>query len=191
MPDGQLAVGYFVFFSQERPWGNNWLTWTFLPALFVDLVYSHALLVGPGYQAMTKGKGDVEGARIFYDVLDDGKLSVSYAVADDGSHTDVVLSRSDLYALDRTRPVLYSDVWSHQLGAKSARSLGDLAYLRCYKDDHVRPLPEDVALEFHADGRGRAAPAHVEAMIPAGGTGRRAVAKQSGHPLRPPTRSPQ
>ena len=56
-PSGQIAVGYFVFYSQERPWGNNWLTWTFFPALFVDMAYSHMLLVAPGYQRLTKGEG--------------------------------------------------------------------------------------------------------------------------------------
>src|SRR5271166_3575863 len=25
--DGKIEVGYFAFFSEERPWGNNWLTW--------------------------------------------------------------------------------------------------------------------------------------------------------------------
>lgn len=31
LPDGRLAIGYYVFYSEERPWGNNWLTWLFLP----------------------------------------------------------------------------------------------------------------------------------------------------------------
>jgi hypothetical protein len=38
-PDGTVHVGYFAFFSEERPWGNNWLTWTVVPALAVDMVY--------------------------------------------------------------------------------------------------------------------------------------------------------
>src|SRR5262245_52290841 len=38
LPDGRLAIGYYVFFSDERPWGNNWLTWLLLPAVAVDLV---------------------------------------------------------------------------------------------------------------------------------------------------------
>lgn len=165
-PEGKLAVGYFAFFSEERPWGNNWLTWTVLPALVVEMVYSRALLVAPGVQRAMYGKGDVEGARIYYDVAADGTLSVDHAVADDGTHRDVVLSRGDLFSVDPARPVLYSDVWSHQLGGKGARSKDDLAYLRCYKDAQIRPLPDAVALEFNADGegRGRAVPAHVEAM---------------------------
>src|SRR5580698_7978603 len=24
--DGLIAVGYFIFYMEERPWGNNWLT---------------------------------------------------------------------------------------------------------------------------------------------------------------------
>ncbi|MCL2448091.1 MAG: hypothetical protein FWD17_03995, partial [Polyangiaceae bacterium] len=46
--DGRIEVGYFAFFSEERPWGNNWMTWTVLPALAVDLTYSRTLLVAPG-----------------------------------------------------------------------------------------------------------------------------------------------
>ena len=169
MPDRKLAVGYFAFFSEERPWGNNWLTWTVLPALAVEMVYSRALLVAPGLQRALYGKGDVEGARIYYDVAEDGTLSVDHAIADDGRHDDVVLSRSDLLAIDPARPVLYSDVWSHQLGGRRARSRADLAYLRCYDSAHIRPLSDEVAIEFNADGiegerNDRAPPAHVEAM---------------------------
>jgi hypothetical protein len=178
-PDGQIAVGYFVFYSTERPWGNNWLTWTLLPALAVDTFYSHALLVAPGYQAMTKGKGDVEGVSLFYDVERDGSLKIDHALADDRREKDVTLSRDDLYALDARRPVVYSETWSHQLGAKNARSLEDLAYERCYQGDHVRPLPDDVARDFHVDGWGRAEPAHVEAMFPADGLKGRGVAKET------------
>src|SRR5262249_9187674 len=36
LPDGRIAVGYYAFFSEERPWGNNWMTWTLIPALAVD-----------------------------------------------------------------------------------------------------------------------------------------------------------
>ncbi len=129
MPDDKLAVGYSAFFSEERPWGINWLTWTFLPALVVEMVYSRALLVAPGPQRAIYGKGDVEGARIYYDVAADGSLSVDHAVADDGTHGDVVLSRADLFAVDPARPVLYSEVWSHQLGGKG-RTLEERSRLR-------------------------------------------------------------
>src|SRR5690348_11807428 len=40
LPDGRIAVGYYAFFSEERPWGNNWLTWSVVPALAIDLVYT-------------------------------------------------------------------------------------------------------------------------------------------------------
>ncbi|HWD24877.1 MAG TPA: hypothetical protein VG368_05395, partial [Acidimicrobiales bacterium] len=48
LEDGRVEVGYFAFYSEERPWGNNWLTWSVVPALAVDLVYSRSLLVAPG-----------------------------------------------------------------------------------------------------------------------------------------------
>lgn len=185
LPDGKIAVGYFVFFSEERPWGNNWLTWTFLPALAVDMVYSRAFLVAPGLQRALKGKGDVEGVRIYYQPHDDGTLVVDHAVADDGTHNDVLLSRADLLAIDPARPVVYSDVWSHQLGGRGVRSKDDLAYLRCYKDASIRPLPEEIAAEYAADGKGRAAPAHVEAMgVPLVPGGERVVARASATVVR-------
>jgi hypothetical protein len=163
-PNGQIVVGYFAFWSEERPWGNNWMTWTFVPALVVDMVYSRALLVAPGLQRALSGKGDVEGVRIYYGVNKDGSLSADRAAADDGTHQDVQLSHADLFALDPAHPTVYSDVWSHQLGGKDAHARGDLAYERCFSGDAIRPLPDDVARDFHADGYGRARPAHVEAM---------------------------
>ncbi len=72
---GEVSVGYYAFFSEERPWGNNWLTWTVLPALAVDLVYTHALLFAPGVQRAVYGKGDVEGFRILYSVGEEGRLT--------------------------------------------------------------------------------------------------------------------
>ena len=133
-----------------------------LPAVALDLVYSRALFVAPGLQRALHGKGDVEGVRVFYDVVD-GELRVDRAVADDGTHDEVELSRADLYALDPARVVVYSDVWSHQLGGKGARNKDDLAYLRCFKGDRIQPLPDTIAREFNAV-EGRAGPAHVEAM---------------------------
>jgi len=98
-----------------------------------------------------------------FDVVVDGELRVDRAVADDGTHDEVELSRADLYALDPARVVVYSDVWSHQLGGKGARNKDDLAYLRCFKGDRIQPLPDTIAREFNAV-EGRAGPAHVEAM---------------------------
>jgi hypothetical protein len=162
LPDGKLVVGYFAFFSEERPWGNNWMTWTVLPALAIDMVYSHGLLIAPGLQRALSGKGDVEGFRIVYDPLPDGTLRVDRAVADDGSHGPVYLTAADVLALDPERPTLYSDVWSHQLGARGLRSRSELAYLRCFGRGHILPLPDTIEDDFALGGR--APPAHVEAL---------------------------
>ncbi len=158
--DGHVSVGYFAFFSEERPWGNNWLTWTVVPALAVDLVYSRALFVGPGVQRAMYGAGDVEGVEVDYDVEADGLLKVDHAVADDRTERPITLTRGEAYALDPDRPTFYSEVWSHQLGGRSVRSRSDLAYVRCYEGDAIRPLPESVGRAFRVEGR--AGPAHVE-----------------------------
>jgi hypothetical protein len=162
LDDGKVKVGYFAFFSEERPWGNNWLTWSLVPALAVDLVYSRALLVAPGLQRALYGAGDIEGVGIVYDRLPDGSLRFDRALADDGTHDAVALSREQAFAIDRDRPTFYSRVWSHQLGGQGARSLRDLAYIRCYDEASIRPLPDAVARAFHVDGDDRAPPAHVE-----------------------------
>jgi len=162
LKDGRIAVGYFAFFSEERPWGNNWLTWSVVPALAVDLVYSRALFVGPGLQRALYGAGDVEGVAIVYDREADGSLRVAEAFADDRDEKPVTLSRDEVFALDASRPTFYSEVWSHQLGARGARSRDDFAYVRCYQGpDAIRPLPDAVARAFRVDGR--ADPAHIEA----------------------------
>lgn len=162
LPDGHVAVGYFAFFSEERPWGNNWLTWTVVPALAVDLVYSRALLVAPGLQRAMYGAGDVEGVSIVYEVRPDGSLSFDHATADDGDEHPVAISRARAFALDPEHPVFYSDVWSHQLGGRGAASRQRLAYLRCYEGDAIRPLPDDLARGYHLENR--ADPAHVERL---------------------------
>ena len=162
LPDNKLVVGYFAFFSEERPWGNNWLTWTLIPALAVDMLYTRTAFVGPGLQRAISGKGDVEGFRIVYDVQPDGTLKVERAVADDGTHARVDLSAAEVMAMDAERPTFYSNVWSHQLGGRGARSKSDLAYVRCYGPGRVLPLPDSVDSEFALVGR--APPAHVEAL---------------------------
>lgn len=163
LPGGKLVVGYFAFFSEERPWGNNWLTWTVVPAVAVDMVYTRALFFGPGLQRALSGKGDVEGFRIQYAMHDDGSLDVEHAEADDGTHAPVHLEATEILALDPARPTLYTDVWSHQLGGRGARSKADLAYVRCFGPGRVRPLPAAIAAEFTLDN-GRAPPAHVESL---------------------------
>jgi hypothetical protein len=161
--DGRLAVGYFAFFGEERPWGNNWLTWTLFPALAVDMVYSRAFWLAPGLQRAIHGAGDVEGVAVFYQRRADGSLSVDHAVVDDGVEHARELSRSDVLSLDPGRPTFYSDVWSHQLGGRGARSRADLVDLHCYVGAEIRPLSEDVARSFRID-EGRAPPAHVELL---------------------------
>lgn len=161
--DGRIAVGYFAFYSEERPWGNNWLTWSVVPALAVDMVYSRALWVAPGLQRALYGAGDVEGVGVVYAVGPDGTLSVDHALVDDRDEHTVELSRRDTLALDPTTPTFYSDVWSHQLGGRGAQSKSDLVEERCYEGDSIRPLPESVAKAFRVD-EDRAPPAHVEHM---------------------------
>jgi hypothetical protein len=159
--DGRIEVGYFAFFSEERPWGNNWMTWSVLPALAIDLVYSRTLLVLPGVQRALYGPGDVEGVGAVYDPMPDGTLHLVEARADDGHHRPVSLSRADAYSIDSERPTFYSDVWSHQLGGRGAHSPADLTYERCYGEGSIRPLPDSVARTFRVDTV-RAPPAHVE-----------------------------
>lgn len=180
LPDGKIAVGYFAFYSDERPWGNNWLTWTVLPALGIDLVYSRSLMIAPGLQRAIYGKGDVEGFRIVYDVDDHGGLHVSYGLADNSAHSPVRLEREDLLSIDPLVPTLYSDTWSHQLGARG-RSKDSLASLTCFVGDRVRPLPEDTARDFRIDAR--AVPAHVERL--AGSTVIDSRRRSAGTILRP------
>jgi hypothetical protein len=160
LPDGKLAVGYFAFWSEERPWGNNWLTWSVLPALSVDLVYSRALLVAPGLQRALYGLGDVEGVSIVYSKGDDGTLRPEEAWADDDTEHAALIPRERMFALDAARPTFYTDIWSHQLAGSGAGSRKDLAYVRCYEGSTIRPLPDAVARAFRVEGR--AGPAHVE-----------------------------
>lgn len=162
LESGKLVVGYYAFFSEERPWGNNWMTWTLLPALAIDMVYSHTLLVGPGYQRAASGKADVEGFRVFYNVADDGSLQLERAVADDVGHKPVYLGAGDIMKLDSERPTFYSTWWSHQLGGKGVKKTSDLAYLKCFGPGKLRPLPDQVAVEYGLDHRAR--PAHLEAL---------------------------
>jgi hypothetical protein len=160
--DGTVAVGYFAFFSEERPWGNNWMTWSILPALAIDLVYSRALLVAPGLQRALYGAGDVEGVGVIYEKRPDGSLNLREAFADSGTHAAITLTREQVLSVDPRRPTFYSDVWSHQLGGRGAHSAADLAYVRCYDEGSIRPLPDSVDRAFRVSDR--APPAHVERM---------------------------
>jgi hypothetical protein len=69
--------------------------------------------------------------------------------ADDGNHTPVSLSRTDL--LDaQGRIVVLSDVWSHQLGSLGAARFAETHHteLKCYAKSSLRPMTEVVARAF-------------------------------------------
>lgn len=118
----QLTVGYFVYWSTERPWGSNNLTYGVLPALFVDAFYSHTFFLLPGARELLYGPGDIEGASVTYrrDPVS-GELAPIGGIADDDRHKAVTLSAEDLDASGRT--ALVTDVWSHQLGGKGGARL--------------------------------------------------------------------
>jgi hypothetical protein len=158
LPDGRLVVGYYAFFSDERPWGNNWLTWSVLPALGVDLVYTRLFLIAPGIRYARYGRGDVEGFRVIYGESEGGRLRAERAIADDDRHRRAELGPEDLFALDPARITLSTDSWSHHLGARVSRA-SRLAYRRCYGPGTIRPLTPEVARRF--DLAHRALPAAV------------------------------
>ncbi|HEY0466220.1 MAG TPA: hypothetical protein VGC79_18545 [Polyangiaceae bacterium] len=166
----RLHVGYFVYWSEERPWGKNSLSYTVVPALAVDAVYSHFLYVFPGIKDALYGSGDIEGVQVSYEERADGSLDVVSGRANDGNHGSVALSRSDL--LDaQGRVVLLTDVWSHQLGAHGAASFADRSQLnlKCYARSSLRPMTELVARAFRLGNERqplRGKPAWLEPGLP-------------------------
>jgi hypothetical protein len=140
-----LKVGYFVYWSTERPWGNNALSYTVLPALAIDAFYSHFLFMFPGAQYFIHGPGDIEGARITYEQQDDGKWAPVSAVADNGIHQEVELAPND-FVDSEGRVFLKTHVWSHQLGAKGGTSEGDT--MTCFQGDSVAPMTDAIASAF-------------------------------------------
>ncbi len=140
----ELYVGYFVYFSTERPWGDNALTRRVLPALAIDAFYSHFLFVLPGVQRVLYGPGDIEGALVRYRI-EDGRLVPVAALADDGGHRRVHLRGEELRAPDG-RVVLLTETWSHQLGARNAaaRAHG----VTCFEGARLEPLSAAVAEAF-------------------------------------------
>ncbi len=142
-----LFVGYFVYFSTERPWGDNALTRNVLPALAIDAVYSHFLFVWPGVQRLLYGPADIEGALVRYRVVGDS-LVAEAARADDEGHHSVRLAESELRAPDG-HVVLLTETWSHQLGAHGAVQRASAApSVRCFSGARLLPLSESVAEAF-------------------------------------------
>jgi hypothetical protein len=147
-----IRVGYFAYWSTERPWGDNALTRWFVPALAIDAFYSHLLFVLPGAQRLLYGAGDVEGVRIMYHVRESSSLVPTSIVADDEGHREVAIDLSQ--AVDDTgRILLFNDVWSHQLGGRYALARARAgAERRCYQNEELRPLTSAVASTFRLGG---------------------------------------
>jgi hypothetical protein len=145
----RLTVGYFVYWSTERPWGKNALSYSFVPALFIDAFYSHLFFMFPGAQRFLFGPGDVEGARVVYEQQNDGRWAPISAVANNALHQEVPLSPDD-FIEPTGRVVLLTNVWSHQLGASGARSLSAdrKAAMTCFAGDSLSPLTDEVANNF-------------------------------------------
>jgi hypothetical protein len=166
----KIAVGYFIYWSEERPWGKNVMSYTAVPALAMDAVYSHFLYVFPGLKDALYGPGDIEGVLIEFEEREDGSLNVINGVADDGNHAPVQLSRADLVD-SKGRVVLLTDVWSHQLGAHGAAKFADTpgSELKCYVKSSLQPMTPKIAREFrlgseHKPLRGN--PAWIEPVLP-------------------------
>lgn len=142
-----LSVGYFVYFSTERPWGDNALTHDVLPALAIDAVYSHFLFLWPGVQRVLYGPADIEGALVRYRVVGD-RLVAEAARADDERHHPVRLTEAELRAPDG-HVVLLTETWSHQLGAHGAvQRAGAAPSVRCFSGAGLLPLSKGVAEAF-------------------------------------------
>ncbi len=169
----KLAVGYFVYWSEERPWGKNVMSYTAVPALAMDAVYSHFLYVFPGLKDALYGPGDVEGVLVEFNEREDGSLDVVGGVADDGNHAPVTLSRADLVD-SKGRVVVLTDVWSHQLGAHGAARFADTpgSELKCYAQAALEPLTAQVVRDFRLGSALRplrGSPAWLEPGLPQDG----------------------
>jgi hypothetical protein len=139
-----LKVGYFVYWTTERPWGNNALSYTVLPALFIDAFYSHLFFMFPGAKDLIHGPGDIEGARVTYEQNDQGAWVPVAAVADNGFHQEVELAPGDFVDAEG-RVLLKTQVWSHQLGATGQHD-GDA--MTCFQGDSLSPMTEQIASAF-------------------------------------------
>jgi hypothetical protein len=141
-----LYVGYFVYFSTERPWGDNALTHKVLPALAIDAFYSHFLFVLPGAQRVLYGPADIEGALVRYRIEGE-RLVAEAALADDEGHHAVALTGDELRAPDG-HVVLLTETWSHQLGARDAVRRSASLPVRCFSGASLMPLAPNVAEAF-------------------------------------------
>jgi hypothetical protein len=143
-----VRIGYFAYWSTERPWGDNTLTHWLIPALAIDAFYSHLLFVLPGVQRLMYGPGDVEGVRIAYRIGQDSRLVPTSIVADGELHREVALDLAE--AVDEHGKILLlNDIWSHQLGGRQALSRARTgAHQRCYYHDSIQPLTDEVIADF-------------------------------------------
>ncbi len=169
----KIAVGYFIYWSEERPWGSNAFSYMVLPALAMDAVYSHFLYLFPGIKDALYGPGDVEGVQIEYEERADGNLNVVSGRADDGTHTPVFLSHDDLVDA-KGRIVLLTDVWSHQLGTHGAARFAESTdqALKCYAKSSLQPMTEQIARAFRLGSERhplRGTPAWIEPASPLDG----------------------
>ena len=160
-PD-RIVVGYFAYWSTERPWGDNSLTHWLLPAFAIDGFYSHLLFVLPGLQRFMYGPGDVEGVRVTYKLGGLQPLAPESIVADNESHREVALEVAE--ALDeRGRILVYNDVWSHQLGGRHAAFTSRAgAVERCFSEGSLHPITQATITAFRlgsAEDPRRAGPA--------------------------------
>jgi hypothetical protein len=169
----KIAVGYFVYWSEERPYGSNAVSYMVLPALAMDAVYSHFLYLFPGIKDALYGPGDVEGVQVEYEAAEDGSLRVVDGHADDGNHAPVFLSHDDLVD-SKGRVVFLTDVWSHQLGTHGGARFADTPgqNVKCYQKSALQPMTEQIARAFRlGDERHplRGNPAWIEPASPRDG----------------------
>lgn len=143
----QVEIGYFVYWSSERPWGDNEQTRLVLPALFIDAFYTRTLFLLPGMQQALYGAGDIEGARVTYR-LEDDRLTPLSIVVDDTSHRETSLDVKR--AVDANgRVMLLTAAWSHQLAGEDAvGAVESGARSRCYLGTALRPLTREIASSF-------------------------------------------
>ncbi len=144
----RVIVGYFAYWTTERPWGDNSLTRWLLPAVAIDGFYSHLLFVLPGVQRLLYGPGDVEGVRVTYRLTAPDHMVPVSIVADDDRHQEVTLDVAESVD-DKGRIVVLNDVWSHQLGGKQAASSArGGASQRCFNGDSLRAMTREVVSAF-------------------------------------------